>query len=169
MARYYLLVNGTLDFSFPDIPYFRDPRVQSRLTTILYLQAARDPLVGYRQGMHELLAPLLYAIDFDSVDSVASPTSSTSDQLYELCSQEWIAADAHALFEVIMSNIGAWYEWQEPPKPRLQADGQLDLRPYVAPIVSTCHEINDKYLKTCDPALWSALQRSQIEPQIYGM
>ena len=120
--------------------------------------------------MHELLAPLLYAVDFDSLDPTPpSPFNPSSDQAAELCDREWIAADAHALFEAIMSNIGSWYEWQEPPMPLPSAGGQIDLKPYVAPIVSTCREVYDQCLKSCDPALWSALLRSQIEPQIYGM
>ena len=67
-----------------------------------------------------------------------------------------------------MSNIGVWYEWQEPPK-ALTPGGQVDMKPYVAPIVTTCHQVHDEYLKRCDPALWDSLRRSQIEPQIYGM
>jgi TBC1 domain family protein 5 len=79
---------------FPDIPYFREQRVQSLLTTILYLHASRNPLVGYRQGMHELLAPLLYAVDFDSLDPTPSSLFNfSSDQVAELCDREWIAAD----------------------------------------------------------------------------
>lgn len=126
--------------------------------------------------MHELLAPLLYAVDFDSVDnvpgSVASTSSSSASQFMELCDREWIAADAHSLFEEVMSNIGSWYEWQESPPTAAASSAQggpVNLKPYVAPIVSTCHQIHDEYLKRCDPALWDALSRSQIEPQIYGM
>ncbi|KAF8321726.1 RabGAP/TBC [Clavulina sp. PMI_390] len=171
-------IRQDVERTFPDIPYFRDTRVQSILTTILFLHANSNPRIGYRQGMHELLAPLLYAVDFDSLPSPAPTTSeasaSSDAQLYELCSREWIAADAYALFEVIMSNIGTWYEWREDPAKTAAAGqhttGRVEpLRPFVAPIVSTCQEINDQYLKNCDPALWSALQRSQIEAQIYGI
>ena len=44
--------------SFPDIAYFRDAEVQAELTNILYLYSDMHPDIGYRQGMHELLAPL---------------------------------------------------------------------------------------------------------------
>jgi TBC1 domain family protein 5 len=122
--------------------------------------------------MHEVLAPLLYAVDFDSVElSPGVSSSSLPDELPELCDRNWIAADAYALFEAIMSHIRVWYEWQAPPKPVQSPSigGQVDLKPYVAPIVQTCQEICDGYLKISDPALWRSLQRSQIEPQIYGM
>lgn len=140
--------------------------------------------------MHELLAPLLYAVDFDCLSSLpSSPASSTSEStdsrtpdqtLHELCSPSYIAADAHALFTTVMSKIGSWYEWREPPPaspaaPAVNATmststGRMELpRPYVAPIVGTCHEVYDTFLKPCDPALWAALGRAEIEPQIYGM
>ena len=153
---------------FPDIAYFRDPNVQSLLTTILYLHASQSPRVGYRQGMHELLAPLLYAIDFDSLDpSLAS--SSSNPALAELCDRSWVAADAYALFHVIMNGVGEWYEWREPPPSPGPIVGQANATPYVAPIVVVCNLIHGNYLKNVDPVLWSALQESQIEPQIYGM
>lgn len=35
--------------SFPDVPYFTMPRVQTLLTTILFLYSVLHPDVGYRQ------------------------------------------------------------------------------------------------------------------------
>ena len=35
---------------FPDIPFFRDPAVQHRLTNVLYLHCVTHPSIGYRQG-----------------------------------------------------------------------------------------------------------------------
>lgn len=154
---------------FPDIAYFRDPDVQSILTAILYLHASRYSQVGYRQGMHELLAPLLYAIDFDSLEPSLASSSSSDSQLSELCDRTWVAADAFALFSIVMSGIGSWYEWREPPVDPHPVVGQVDMKPYIAPIVTVCNTIHGKYLKNTDPTLWGALQQSQIEPQIYGM
>lgn len=118
--------------------------------------------------MHELLAPLLYAIDFDSLDPSLASTSSLDPELAELCDPTWIAADAHALFSVIMANVGEWYEWQEPPAPP-HTDGQVEIKPFIAPIVTICNTIHGQYLRNSDPALFAKLKESQIEPQIYGM
>ncbi len=35
---------------FPEIPFFREPSVQTQLTNILFLYAAITPSIGYRQG-----------------------------------------------------------------------------------------------------------------------
>jgi hypothetical protein len=48
--------------SFPDIGYFRDDDVQQELTNILSLYSVMHPDIEYRQGMHELLAPIYYAV-----------------------------------------------------------------------------------------------------------
>ncbi|MCD9561543.1 hypothetical protein HAX54_020709 [Datura stramonium] len=45
--------------------YFQTPGCQAMLRRILLLWCLRHPEFGYRQGMHELLAPLLYVLQAD--------------------------------------------------------------------------------------------------------
>ncbi|KAF8392802.1 hypothetical protein HHK36_021039 [Tetracentron sinense] len=45
--------------------YFQTPACQGMLRRILLLWCLRHPEYGYRQGMHELLAPLLYVLHVD--------------------------------------------------------------------------------------------------------
>ncbi|TYK08892.1 TBC1 domain family member 5-like protein A [Cucumis melo var. makuwa] len=45
--------------------YFQTPGCQSLLRRILLLWCLQHPQFGYRQGMHELLAPLLYVLHVD--------------------------------------------------------------------------------------------------------
>jgi TBC1 domain family protein 5 len=47
--------------------------------------------------------------------------------------------------------------------------GQLDMKPYVTPIVEDCNRIQSNFLRTTDPLLWKHMQAAGIEPQIYGM
>lgn len=148
--------------------------------------------------MHELLAPLYYAVDFDSifVSSGDNVSSMRLSPVEEFSSRVWVAADAWALFSAVMRGVGRWYEWREaqhtndsefdtttptsfsnaarnPLASHVQlnvasADG-AGLQPYVAPIVQTCNRIQSVFLKSVDPQLWKSLQGSGIEPQIYGM
>ncbi|OSC96605.1 hypothetical protein PYCCODRAFT_1440937 [Trametes coccinea BRFM310] len=165
--------------TFPDIAYFRDAEVQAELTNVLFLYSVMHPDIGYRQGMHELLAPLYYAIDYDSfppdVNADIDPT------LKELCAHQWVAADAWLLFTAVMKGAGQWYEWQEPktqpesssPLPtHVQFNVGADdarVKPYVAPIVAACNRVQSVFLKAVDPELWKAMQGAGIEPQIYGI
>ena len=68
-----------------------------------------------------------------------------------------------------MNGVGEWYEWREPTPGPGPIVGQVNATPYVAPIVIVCNLIHGNYVKKVDPNLWSALEESQIEPQIYGM
>ena len=116
--------------------------------------------------MHELLAPLFYAVYYDSIfDQTTTPSSSVSD----ICAESWIAADSWALFDAIM-NAGAstYYEWQEPSNIAGTSSGKVQLKPYISPIVQACNQIQD-LLRIADPLLWKRMQASGVEPQIYGM
>jgi TBC1 domain family member 5 len=46
---------------------------------------------------------------------------------------------------------------------------QLEVKPYVAPVVEACQRLQSEYLKNVDPLLWKSMQAAGIEPQIYGM
>jgi TBC1 domain family protein 5 len=153
--------------------------VQYQLTNILYLYSVLVPAIGYRQGMHELLAPLYYAVDYDSISDI---TNLEDLELKEMCSRTWVAADAWALFLSVMRAVSRWYEWREGEDAlgaakswplanhiQLNPDGKVDLKPYVAPIVQVCNHIQGTLLRTVDPILWKKLQGAGIEPQIYGM
>lgn len=119
--------------SFPELAFFRDPQVQYDLSNVLFLYAAQHPEIGYRQGMHELLATIFLVLDYDSLDKW---TSSVQDSdILEMCDRIWVAADAWSLFSIMMEALNSWYEWREPEISRLNSadDG---LRPYGAPIVT---------------------------------
>lgn len=170
------------DSSFPDIGYFRDIDVQNQLTNILYLYSISNPAIGYRQGMHELLAPLYYAVDYDTIPPDGDDPNIQDPELQEMCSRTWVPADAWALFLSVMHGVSRWYEWREtddsggtgqtspfPNHVQLSPDGKVNLKPYVAPIVQACNYVQSTLLRTVDPLLWKKMQAAGIEPQIYGM
>ncbi|KAF8559870.1 hypothetical protein OG21DRAFT_498632 [Imleria badia] len=160
-------IQQDVERTFPDMGYFRNEDIQHQLTNVLFLYCQMHPDIGYRQGMHELLAPMFYAVDFDSV---AESESWGQDPLFlELCSRSWVAADSWALFSSLMRNIAHWYEWQEPTSPPSLSRGQINLKPYVSPIIQTCNNIQGTLLKSVDPVLHDALQSAGVEPQMYGL
>lgn len=150
--------------------------MQAQLTQILFLYSVIHPDIGYRQGMHELLASLYYATDYDSISS--DNTDIADNDLTECCSRDWISADAWMLFKSVMQGVGRWYEWQESKTSsvsplinhvQLAVPSGNGIKPYVAPIVEACNRVQSTYLKSVDPELWKRMQSAGIEPQIYGM
>ncbi|XP_072979784.1 uncharacterized protein [Typha angustifolia] len=60
------MVDQDLSRLYPeDGSYFQTPACQAILRRILLLWCLRHPEYGYRQGMHELLAPLIYVLHVD--------------------------------------------------------------------------------------------------------
>ncbi len=132
--------------------------------------------------MHELLAPLYYAVYSDAISSSEAPYIKDND-VKELCARPWVAADSWALFEAVMRGTSRWYEWREPTQDVTnksplnthvtfnvsQARGSSEIKPYITPIVQTCNDIQANLLRTTDFQLWQRLQTTGIEPQIYGM
>ncbi|CAL1703537.1 unnamed protein product [Somion occarium] len=178
--------NTNVRSRFPDIGYFRDNEVQTQLTNILFVYSVTHPDIGYRQGMHELLAPLYYAVDYDSIlsedpSTSSSPSTSTESSVKAFCSRLWVGADAWALFDAVMRGAGRWYEWRESKDPMVSEKSSLSshvqlnvvndhsIKPYIAPIVQACNRIQSTYLKAVDPELWRKMQSAGIEPQIYGI
>ncbi|KAB5589269.1 TBC1 domain containing protein [Ceratobasidium theobromae] len=146
-------IQKDVERTFPDMDYFRAPSTQRMLADILFVYAKSHPTISYRQGMHELLAPVLWALDHDALDESQDP------QIAEFLSREHVSSDAWAIFSSIMLAAGPWYEWQEP---KTQT-------PWVPPINEICAKIGGEYLKACDPVLAARLSDLGIEPQMYGI
>jgi TBC1 domain family protein 5 len=123
--------------------------------------------------MHELLAPLYYAVRYDAVNQ-GELHDAQYKLLSEICAAEYTAADSWALFELVMNGVHKWYEWRESidlPAPFIHQipEGQNGMKPFIAPIVQACNHIQSNMLRACDPFLYRSLQKAGIEPQIYGM
>ncbi|KAG8771744.1 hypothetical protein FRC12_003438 [Ceratobasidium sp. 428] len=150
--------------TFPDVDYFRSENVQRMLADVLFVYTKTHEGVSYRQGMHELLAPILWALDYDSLEAKGEGDEA---EMREFVSREYIPADAWALFSRIMDGAREWYEWREPtPSTGTAISTQT---PWVAPINALCAKIGGEYLRVCDPALYSRMNELGIEPQMYGI
>ncbi|KDN51564.1 hypothetical protein RSAG8_00109, partial [Rhizoctonia solani AG-8 WAC10335] len=156
-------IQEDVERTFPDLDYFRSARAQRMLADILFVYSRVHEGISYRQGMHELLAPVLWALDYDSLDGKGSGQDA---DMYEFLSRDYVPADAWAIFSRIMEGAGLWYEWREP---KLAATGGPPPTPWVAPINKICSKIGGEYLSTCDPALGARMDELGIEPQMYGI
>ncbi|KAG8867855.1 hypothetical protein FRC20_004674 [Serendipita sp. 405] len=152
--------------TFPELSYFREKQVQTDLTNVLYLHAVKHSDIGYRQGMHELLAAIFLAVDYDSLDRWTS--SVHEKDILDICDRNWVGADAWHLFSLVMGAITPWYEWRELARTDL-TDSNEGLTPYTAPIVAICNRMQNQYLSSVDPTLWRRMSELGIEPQLYGI
>ncbi|XP_048577094.1 TBC1 domain family member 5 [Nematostella vectensis] len=102
-----------LERLYPENPYFHTERVRDMMLNILFCHAKKNETLGYKQGMHELLAPLIHVLDTDSrmyryLDgNQMEMTKAILDPLY-------IEHDAFMLFSQVMDATETWYHHYQP-------------------------------------------------------
>lgn len=139
--------------------FFREPTTQKKLLDILFIYAKLNPDIGYRQGMHELLAPILWIIEQDGIDVATTANLDRQvegiDFMLETLDSKYIEHDAFSLFCAVMQTAKAFYETGE------NRDS--------SPIVARSKKIHDDILALIDPELALHLNVIGILPQIYSM
>lgn len=146
----------------PENLYFRQPSTQRILVDILFIFCKLNSDVGYRQGMHEILAPVLWVVERDAVDPASIDTAEAGDRkLLDMLDAEHIEHDAFTLFGLIMQNAKPFYATGESEK-RGGSGAQSD-----TPMLLRSRRIFEQYLPRVDPELGQHLTNIEIIPQIF--
>lgn len=142
--------------------FFHEPATKAKMIDILFIYSKLNPDLGYRQGMHELLAPILWVVDRDAIES-GSHESTVSGQddgsMLHLLDAEYIEHDAFSLFCSVMQNARVYYEHNT----HRSANGQPD----TVPIVLQCEHVHHDLLAAVDLELADHLQALEVLPQIF--
>ncbi|KAL8668368.1 MAG: hypothetical protein Q9168_007001 [Polycauliona sp. 1 TL-2023] len=154
-----------VDRCMPENLYFREPATQSMLLDILFIYCKLNPDVGYRQGMHEVLAPILWVISRDVVDlEVPKPTFDEHNPDHRLicgCFDAHFAEhDTFTLFGIVMQTVKSFYEVGANPT-------VSSSDPSSSPIVERSRRIHEVYLGQADSELATHLTAIEILPQIF--
>ena len=157
----------------PEEEYFRQPGTQKILLDILFVFCKINQDVGYRQGMHEVLAPILWVVEQDAIDPYSlenTPSSEGDEILKEMLDPVYIEHDAFTLLSLIMRSAKSFYELGEPEKKGNAAPtAPGGLQPGASPIVERSKQIHEVYLARLDPELAKHLTNIEILPQIFVM
>lgn len=151
----------------PEEPYFRQPETQRMLLDILFVFCKINQDVGYRQGMHEVLAPLLWVIDQDSIDT--SEDSTMDAVMKTSLDQTYVEHDAFTLLSLVMRSAKSFYELGEPEKKAGLVAVPSSAPQQGSPIVERSRRIHEDYLARVDPELSKHLTNIEILPQIFLM
>lgn len=143
----------------PDEAFYHQHRIQIMILDILFIYCKLNPTVGgYRQGMHELLAPIVWVVDQDAVDrSLAGADAEPG--MVEMLDSDYVEHDAYALFSKIMERAGSFYELGDPNG----AAGDQSA------IVEKSRRIHEVVLMKVDPELATHLKNIEVLPQIFLM
>ncbi|TKX27248.1 Rab-GTPase-TBC domain-containing protein 1 [Elsinoe australis] len=155
-----------VDRCMPENTYFRLEGTQAMILDILFIFCKLNPDVGYRQGMHELLAPILWVIECDAIQNGVHGTDDF--MISQLCDSRFIEHDAFTLFGLVMQNAKHFYEQKahrrQTSLSNKQSSGKLE-----NPIITVINRIFDDYLPRLDPELATHLRDIDLVPQVFLM
>uniref|UniRef100_A0A7N8YAU9 TBC1 domain family member 5 n=1 Tax=Mastacembelus armatus TaxID=205130 RepID=A0A7N8YAU9_9TELE len=163
--------------TFPEIRYFQDEEVRTKLTDILFCYARENEQLLYKQGMHELLAPIVFVLHCDhQTFQHASETASPCEEMKCLLNPVHLEHDAYAMFSQLMETAEPWFSSFE-REVRKGKEEMLTSIPFARPqdagpsvaIVTKVNRIQDQLVKKHDVELHMHLNRLEIAPQIYGI
>ena len=152
----------------PENLYFREPATQDMLLNILFIFCKLNSDVGYRQGMHEVLAPILWVTSRDAIDpqnlEQSTENSSRSDELLKAnLDARYIEHDSFTLFAVLMQTVKSFYELGSNVQTTPSTNSSN------SPIIERSRRIHEDYLRKADPELTEHLTSIEILPQIFLM
>ncbi|KAI1338025.1 RabGAP/TBC [Xylariaceae sp. FL0016] len=148
----------------PDEPFYHQPHVQTLILDVLFIYCKLNPDVGgYRQGMHELLAPIVYAVEQDAIDPAGAASDASADlRMIEMLDASFVEHDSFALFAKVMDCAKAFYEIGETGA--ATPFGQISSK---SSIVEKSQYIHEVLLFKVDPELSVHLKNIEILPQVF--
>ncbi|NXN84072.1 TBCD5 protein, partial [Bombycilla garrulus] len=166
--------------TFPEMHYFQQENVRKILTDVLFCYARENEQLLYKQGMHELLAPIVFILHCDhqafSHASEAAQPRQAFEEMRVLLNPEYLEHDAYAMFTRLMKTAEHWFSTFEHDSQK-EKDVMITPMPFARPqdlgpsiaIVAKVNQIQDHLLKKHDIELYMHLNRLEIAPQIYGL
>ncbi|XP_010891286.1 TBC1 domain family member 5 isoform X2 [Esox lucius] len=163
--------------TFPEMRYFQEEDVRTKLTDILFCYARENEQLLYKQGMHELLAPIVFVLHCDhQAFQHASETAHPSEEMLCLLNPTFHEHDAYAMFSQLMDTAEPWFSSFE-REVRRGKEEMMTSMPFARPqdsgpsvaIVTKVNRIQDQLVKKHDVELHMHLNRLEIAPQIYGI
>ncbi|XP_053409325.1 TBC1 domain family member 5-like isoform X3 [Mercenaria mercenaria] len=163
--------------TFPEIQFYHSEQVRDLMVNVLFCYCREHDSLSYRQGMHELLAPMIFVLHCDHQAFLhASEMESLDEKIKCVLDPKYLEHDAYAMFSQVMQTMEPWYVSKEvyPTKQNIDPSSS---QPFARPqdlnpsnvIVTKLTRIQDYLLKKADLELHMHLERHEIAPQIYGI
>ncbi|XP_053603479.1 TBC1 domain family member 5 isoform X2 [Plodia interpunctella] len=151
--------------TFPDELYFREKDVQDIMVEVLFFWARSHSHVGYRQGMHEILAPVMFEL---YLDRKFAPNN-LSDTLKYVLQEEYLEHDSYMLFNSVMKGLERFYTTGDVVP---TSEGRMPTSNVVHnpnEVVRYLEKIKDEYLVPLDAELASHLNDCNISLELFGI
>ncbi|XP_016943854.4 TBC1 domain family member 5 [Drosophila suzukii] len=164
--------------TFPGVDFFRKPLVQNAMVNILFYYAREHPYMCYRQGMHEILAPIIFVVYSDHQSLLHFSELAKTDinpTLLDVLDPAYLEADTYSLFSRLMASVESYYRVSNlvsTPgghiEQRAESPGDNGT-PSEAEVIGQLNFIRDKILAKQDQHLHHYLQKMEIPLHIFGI
>ncbi|KAG8416724.1 hypothetical protein J3458_007287 [Metarhizium acridum] len=153
----------------PDEVNYHEDTIQGMILDILFIYCKVNPdRGGYRQGMHELLAPIVYALEQDSIDTRSAGNDACLDEkMLHVLDSAFIEHDAYILFSKLMEQAQSFYEVTNGSTPSNHGSQPVILQEQQSAIVERSRFIHEICLRKVDPELAAHLTNIEVLPQIF--
>lgn len=176
LRNIYRIIERDVVRTFPDMEFFRQSEVQETLISVLFNYACENYQLSYKQGMHELLATLLYVVHTDTQNCLINYQGGYANEVIsDTLEMKYIEHDLYHLFTALMKSISSWYQNDEI---LFNQDAQIktvsglnrSARQQVHSVLGLkLKMISENIVRDFDCELFNHLEALQIAPQIYGI
>jgi len=159
--------------TYPGELMFEQMEIRDIMLNILFIYAREQPDISYKQGMHELLAPIVYVF-YNEYMLVQDVTNPSSQLIRTVVSMKYLEHDLYWCYVALMKHTHPYYTTDKINKPEPVNKDQTLLFKEDTPqpssyIVQSLEELQNGTLRRFDPELQQHLQKLGIQPQLYGL
>ncbi|KAM3722790.1 TBC1 domain family member [Dirofilaria immitis] len=186
-------INRDVERTFPELEYFKNEDVRTIMSDILFIYAKQHPEIAYRQGMHEILATLIFVLNYDQQTFIHLMEQNRlkelpPEELKILCAvnnPNFLEHDSFEIFTQLMMMLERWYlasdeEYVDYPSGASGSNGRLNYpTSFVTQddastdsrneLIIKLRSIMNDILGVIDPEMHQHLSKMNILPQIYGI
>ncbi|KAL7728095.1 hypothetical protein ACLKA6_002240 [Drosophila palustris] len=167
--------------TFPGVEFFRKSLIQNAMTNILFYYAREHPYMCYRQGMHEILAPIIFVLYSDHQSLLHFSEIAKTDineTLVNVLDTSYLEADTYSIFSRLMASVESYYRVSNLVS---TASGYIETHTTSEPsgadnesqseveVISQLNFIRDKILAKQDQHLHHYLLKMEIPLHIFGI
>lgn len=167
--------------TFPGVEFFRKALIQNAMTNILFYYAREHPYMCYRQGMHEILAPIIFVLYSDHQSLLHFSEIAKTDineTLLNVLNTSYLEADTYSIFSRLMASVESYYRvtnlvstaggYIEMHTTNESSGADNEIQSEVE-VISQLNFIRDKILAKQDQHLHHYLLKMEIPLHIFGI
>ncbi|XP_071788383.1 TBC1 domain family member 5-like isoform X2 [Asterias amurensis] len=172
--------------TFPEIEFFQTSEMHDMMVNILFCYCKEHEELGYKQGMHEILAPLIFILHCDQqaflhaqeIKSQILVGPAKREVVQEIMEPNFLEHDSYMMFFHLMDTMEPWYRHGTREESLMNRNSDFkSAAPFSkapecspsSPLIKKLTKIQDVVLKCHDSELHTQLTRLDIQPQIFGI